>query len=660
MLALLRHSGNFFGSFLLGASLLALMLVTGSARAAPPTVYTVGNTAADPTCGYPQLRLALEAAAMQVGGYAEIRIAKSQDISLGYTWLGLNSAVVISNPQTEITIRGGYGSCSATSPTPGQYTRLTYYSNDNDAGHTMLAISNSTGNARRYLELEAIRMEGASDASKGGPGVGGGLKITYNVELTLRNSRISGFHASAVGGGVALVGDSTVVDPSHYPKLVLQDDSFVSNNSSDNLGGGIYADYGRVTLAGATVIGNTADNDGGGIYLHDHEDSGGLGDDSLYALVLSGTGEANFISGNAAGTSTFSGSSGKGGGVYSLNGQILFKAHTGSPHFQSYVASNHANVGGGLFVDGPAQGAGGPFTTLLLTDTMFSGNTSRGVGGALVMRNAVYGVINGQGQCEVGFGTPHAAPCSYFGSNEADGSDGAGVIPRGGAMYLTNTRSDGMSRPIVYVQRTWFDGNNDSSGLAAVAAARHASEMVFNRNIFTNNDAQDSGGAASALLYSDTGKDVDFRYNTVLDSNSSTRMFNMDGGQLDVTGSILWGTIDHTHPFHFVWFSSGGADMIHYGCILIRANDSGTAGVPGASALWSGHAPDLDWRFAPRGGSAALDHCDTSGGTPPPDAYGRTARDVAGIDNRWGTYDLGGVEQDDIIFANMFGARPDN
>ena len=77
---------------LFGAALLALMLATGAARAAPPTVYTVGDTATDPNCDYPQVRLALQAAAMQIGGYAEIHIAKSQDISLGYTWLGVNSA----------------------------------------------------------------------------------------------------------------------------------------------------------------------------------------------------------------------------------------------------------------------------------------------------------------------------------------------------------------------------------------------------------------------------------------------------------------------------------------------------------------------------------------------------------------------------------------
>lgn len=636
----------------------AVLVVATPARAAN-TIYTVGNILSDSNCDYLSVRQALAAAAAQPGGIADIRISWAKDKSLGYTWPSTDSAVEVNNPQAGgIRIIGGYASCSATQPTAGQYTRLTYTDNvDADADHTMLSISgNST--LPRYLDLVNIHMEGASDASKGGPIFGGGIKVSGTSRVFLHNSSVSGFHATT-GGGVALLGAGSG-SRGLYPQLWMYQGSSIGSNTANN-GGGVYSLYGKVWMRGGTVSDNSARLNGGGIYLYDHEEAGDANDNDSIALLLdSDTGE-NIISGNSAGIDTFSGASGLGGGVYSHNGQIVTRVATAYRKFQTYILNNEANLGGGIYVQGPVQDVGGPFTDVRLYNAYIYGNAARGQGGGLFLKDAVAGLMSSvSGQCNLGFGTVRPGPCSYFASNSATGTDGKGDIPRGGAIYVTDTRSDGISRAALNVYRTWFDNNEDANGLAAVAAAAGASQLLFNRDIFTNNDAKNSGGAASALVYTHTTKDLNFRYNTVLDSNTSTRMFNLYGGTLDVTGSILWGTADRFHPFHFVWFDAGGATMAHHGCLLIRDSDSGTAGVPGVSQLWTGHAPDLNENFAPRGSSAAIDHCDDAGGAPPSDAYNRGVYQVPGVTHRYGKYDLGAVEQDDIIFTNSFGTRPNN
>ena len=571
------------------------LLVCSLAQGSPLIVYTVGS----PGCDYFNLRSALDAAAMEGGGpgeippLVEIHLAVPEDDSLGYSWNGSNSEVVLADLAADISVIGGYSSCGSTEPAAGAYTTLGYADADSDATHSLLTISNTLGNPKRYVDLRNIRMLGASDASKGGPTFGGGVRVSGNAFLGLWNSRVSGFHGSG-GGGVALIGSSSVTDPSMQPKLLVFRDSVIANNTA-SAGGGIYSSYGRVVIDGGTIIGNTAINKGGGIFVQDLQDAGDGTDDSHFALLLDNHNGPNFISGNTAGNGTYSASTGLGGGVYSLYGQILFKRRPdAAANFHNYVASNEANRGGGIFIQGPNHGASGPNAVFLISDTMFSSNMSRGEGGALFIQNAVAGTVSGSGRCSVGFGAPHPSPCSYFGDNESEGSDGAGDTARGGAIYLENTRSDGFSIASIRVYRTWFDGNADPNGLAAVAAVGGTSVMGFNRNIFTNNDAKNAGGAPSALIYSHNGKHVDFRYNTVLDSNTSTRMFNISNGEIDVTGSILWGTVDRFHPFHFVWFAYGTASLVHNNCLLVRESDDGTTGLPDVAELWAGYPPELD------------------------------------------------------------------
>ena len=636
------------------------------AHGSGPMLYTVGSGS---SCTFQDLRSALASAALQTNAFVEIHLAETEDDSLGYSWSGMNSEVHLTDVDADIDLIGGFASCDDGVPAPHQTTRLEYANASADAGHSLLSVSNAVGNARFYLQLRNLILLGADDSSAGGPGYGGGLKLSNNVDVTLDNSTLGGFHADN-GGGIALLGSSG--DPSTSPRLRLTADSGVNNNTAGAAGGGIFALLGRVVLDGATIYGNKAAQDGGGIWVADLANAAdGGSDDSHFALVLdSGSGE-NRISANRAARdgSPWSATQGLGGAVYSLNGQIRFKAAATAAGFHNLLTGNVANVGGAIYVLGPNQPAGGPYTHVEIYNTAFVSNQSIGAGGALYTRNAVTTTIAGQGgPCDSAQASPPdgfgPGPCSLFYGNYASGSgDGAGAIARGGAIFIDDQGSAGASRGIVRVYRTWFHGNGDPNGLAAVAATGGASEMVFSRDIFTANHA---GSGNSALLVSTNGKNVDFRYNTVLDSNSSVRMFYMDGGKLYVTGSILWGTVDRTHPFHFVWFKVGSASIIHGDCLLVRDSDSGTADLPDPGMLWSGHAPQLGNDFAPGGSSAAIDHCDAVDGyVPPDDAYGRGVYDVPGVPPRFVAtaplnFDLGAVEQTDIIYANSFGNRPDN
>ena len=135
--------------------LMALMAMSSAAHA-QVTVFTVGEIS-DPSCDYYSTRDALIAVAARTGIPVKIHNARSEDASLGYTWPGTDSAVLLVNPQTDITLVGGYASCGAATPTAGQYTRLTYTSNvDADADFTMLAINNFTSRPRHKLNSQHI------------------------------------------------------------------------------------------------------------------------------------------------------------------------------------------------------------------------------------------------------------------------------------------------------------------------------------------------------------------------------------------------------------------------------------------------------------------------------------------------------------------------
>ena len=91
--------------------------------------------------------------------------------------------------------------------------------------------------------------------------IGGGIYNTFDSTTRITNSTISGNTAAASGGGIYSESDLTI------------NDSTISGNSTDSSGGGVYSNTtlsGKTTtITNSTISGNTATSFGGGVYNND-------------------------------------------------------------------------------------------------------------------------------------------------------------------------------------------------------------------------------------------------------------------------------------------------------------------------------------------------------------------------------------------------------
>jgi hypothetical protein len=120
-----------------------------------------------------------------------------------------------------------------------------------------------------------------------GPGV-----FNDSATVTILNSTISGNSAGQFsgGGGIYASGFKT-------PPLTTVTNSTISGNSASDAGGGIFNQYGGISIVNSTISGNSAGKNGGGIF--------------------------NSAGGVHIANTTFSGNSaGSGGGIYNSGGQF--------------------------------------------------------------------------------------------------------------------------------------------------------------------------------------------------------------------------------------------------------------------------------------------------------------------------------------------------
>lgn len=607
------------------------------ASAAHATTYTVGQ---DGACDYSRLRPALLAAASQPGDHF-IKISRAYDNSLAYTWGNPDSAVVLDNPVADsILIAGAYEYCFSQYPNYSETTTLGRINTVDDVNRSLLRVNNNDWEPFQ-LKLRDITMEGKADiTNQDGPLYGGGLRVDGNVKVILKsNSVIRNFRAREGGGGVAMI--------SWYgydPTLELRYGAGVSDNIVEKNGGGIYAGDGKIIMLEGHVDGNVAETgDGGGIWISGDPDPGSIATNPEYVdLLVKGS---EFKGGGGLLTSVVEDNTaaGKGGGIYSEQAwiqvtptEVHIIGYGGHTEAALTVRNNEATLGGGLFIEGPQQDMGGPFTDMILIDTQFRLNTAHEKGAAMYILDAVDGEMDSAAMpCEH---SDELVPCSMVYLNAASGNG------YGSAIYMTDERGDGMSRPRMRFERTLFHSNLELSGRISVATAWSYAEFSFNRCIFDNNAAD---GGSSALIYS-SGRNVDFRYNSVLE-NDTDRAFAVYNGDLDLQGSYIW------MPGHELWWHFNGDALVYKGCLATHLNSQVSA------PLWI-DAPRLGANYAPKGGSALLDFCDSLDYSPITDVSHQNVHDVAGVGNWYqrtapAARDLGAVEQVDIIYANNFGYR---
>lgn len=200
-------------------------------------------------------------------------------------------------------------------------------------GAAQLALSG--GDANRILNIDtgtpgdAIAISGLTLQDGRAIGEDGGAILSYNASLTLTDLVLSGSHADAAGGALAM-NDGTLA----------MSRCRIENNSAGYIGGGIGFDgfsggsSTGLTISDSIISGNTSAASGGGVALYD-----------VYV------GPVRVERSTFSGNTTTGGGGGKGG----------------------LIAD-----GGGLWIEDAYDA-----TTVHLVDSTFSGNTAAGAGGGL-------------------------------------------------------------------------------------------------------------------------------------------------------------------------------------------------------------------------------------------------------------------------------------
>lgn len=266
--------------------------------------------------------------------------------------------------------------------------------------------------------------------------------------------------------------------------------SFIGGGQADR-GGGIYNEFGSVTLIDTIVDFNTADIHGGGIYNVYDTSSG-----SSQLLV-----SQSIIDNNSAGTAGPPAVAGNGGGIYTED--------DGTVQIVDSIISNNSSTngghGGGIYSNNNAAGAS---STYLISNTQIFGNSSSGNGGGLYLQNlANPQIINS----EIGVG----------GANSAVGN-GGGIFHRS---TLTGTTSQ-LTITDTTIQNNTATGNgagifNIANDGVSPPTLNTIARVNLNTSTVTANTATGLGGAIfnSGVAQNSTAR---------VDVNTSTLSANVD------------------------------------------------------------------------------------------------------------------------------------
>lgn len=358
-----------------------------AARGTVSEVLTVGTG----DCDYSDLGAAL----FEAMDNAEIRVSTG-------TYTG--NFVIMDG--RNLTIRGGYASCSDSEPS-GTTTL------DAQNAGTVLDIFHET--AASTVSLENLRLVNGSSSN-----LGGGLQVEGDHWVFLTNVEVADSTTTGHGGGIQVRG--------HNDTMVVLEEVIISGNSADKGGGiGCIADGGMpgLLIQSASIAQNEAAFGGGidaeGCFVENH--AGGL-----FQGVF-----------NNLATESGGGISAREGSLVGIIGGAAGLYIQGDPEESAYVYSNQADsMGGGILA------IGGSDVTVL--DGVVSGNSATFGGGVMVHTGAYFEMIRGDGtDCQRYDSSFSPAPCSRLEGNSA--SD------YGGAIALTNELSSAL------IAQTYIEGN---------------------------------------------------------------------------------------------------------------------------------------------------------------------------------------------------------
>jgi hypothetical protein len=288
---------------------------------------------ADSACQFSDLQDAIDSASESGGTHTTIHVAGNQEYA--------DQRLFVSN--RNLTLRGGYSSCSAVSPNGTTTLR---------GVGTGSVISIDADAGARVVHLENLKIRDGGGTDPIGFHVyseGGGVRIHGDVAVTIRASTIWN-NAATHGGGIYINGGDGA-------ELMLDSGTEILVNSAENgvngaghnsgEGGGIYCiDGGAIEMHGGQIYANVAVADtngstrGGGVYLEG------------CSFTATASGEDSGVRLNYAG-----GEGGKGGGFYvtaDADDPAVLELH-GTSAGPFPLSSNVAGGdGGGMFVRGTA------------------------------------------------------------------------------------------------------------------------------------------------------------------------------------------------------------------------------------------------------------------------------------------------------------------
>lgn len=538
-------------------------------------IIRVGSDAG--TCDYDNLVDALSGA----GNGDTIQLEKDTSLYLGDTYDLENLSV---------TIRGGYESCSDTTP-----TGRTILDADGDADRVFTVLGLTSNPVNIVLENLAIRgSQFVFDAGGAGLAIAGRQGL---LSVDLRNVQIA-FNeivtSDGDGGGILVVISGDAIDTS--PLVTIDNDSMINDNSAPGYGGGIActnppasSTAGEVIIIGSAAIANNSAVDGGGIALIDCGET-------LYA------GGGPIVFGAPSGAIFNNTASSNGGGVYISGASKLstrgseYAPGYGDPVNAGHVVMNEAEFGGGIHVDGAEAD---------LQDLVIRDNTATEDGGGIFADNNAT-VWHGREQEEacpppesIGIGTTVPRCSRTIGNTTVNGG--------GGGYYVTNGST-------LEVQRTIITENTSNLSGSIVRATSETTGNPGKANFY---DSLVYGNGGSALFYGWQSSQILISRSTITDNtavNDVIRGFATapDAALFHIEASIVWESEGDVLTLGGSGYSEASAE-----CVIAHQDASST---DLSSALYfSNIDPDLitieENSYFPSATSPAIDYC--SGSTAP-------------------------------------------
>jgi hypothetical protein len=526
----------------------------------------------------------------------DIRVAKN---------VSLTSLQILDDRPT--LIRGGYDTCSDTSPSD-----RTVLDGSGFSGPIFVAAEATSTTGLIDLFLLDLEITGGNSNTNGGV-----VGLTGSWYLRMVNVYMHDNISNQDGGAIHIEpsGNAAVFNP----VAQIYDNSIVSSNSADN-GGAIACDGGGIIYAWNMQMAlNEASQDGGAVYLNNGCEFELYGGGFLQGVLLN----------EAAGF---------GGGIFAGNGSTIEIRGSISGLGLAAVISNTAANGGGIGVSGGSN--------LYAANAAISDNTASSTGG---------GIRSNSSHVEIERTAPGAqcfseVRCSTVSNNTANGSDpsfsgGGGIATFGGTLEIRGT---------------YMEGNHAQFGSAIRARFMQLDGLEHPITMVGNVIAENSG--APQVVYLDESS-ADIAFSTFVDNTGMSRVIEMaypttssGPNEVRVSGSIF------EHPGD----TMPGVELTTSGQFVTadcNRYESSTTGDLPAGTRSTVNIPIFedqaggDYRLI--SGHSLLDWCDWSilGSESDVSANGYTRPvDDLSIGNLHGTYDLGALERylPDVIFEDDF------